>query len=381
MKNILMRKVIVLGAGLVGAPMALDLAKGKEFDVLAVDFNDQNFGKLRAAGVQARKMDLSTEGAIEQVVADADFVINATPGFMGFESLRRIINSRKDCIDIAFYPENMFDLNELAKEKGVCVISDIGVAPGMSNLLSAYGVTLLDETEDIKIYVGGLPVKRELPWEYKAPFSPVDVIEEYTRPARFIVDGQVITKAALTDGEIIEFPVIGELEAFNSDGLRSLMYTLDVPNMIEKTLRYPNYIDKIKLLRDSGFFDTEKRIIDGKEVSPIELTSDLLFDQWKLEDNDRDLTVMQIIVSGLKDGKAQTHTFDLYDEHDDETGTHSMARTTGYTATVALRLLNAGLFREDGVSAPEALAISKDNVDFMLNGLKERGVNYTHTIK
>lgn len=376
-----MKKVVVLGAGLVGAPMALDLAKNKEYAVLAVDYNEQNFTKLQKAGVQTKKMDLSAEGSIESEIGAADFVINATPGFMGFESLRRIINSGKNCIDIAFYPEDMFDLDELAKEKGVTVISDIGVAPGMSNLLSAYGTTLLDEAEDIKIYVGGLPIKRELPWEYKAPFSPVDVIEEYTRPARFVVDGEVVTKAALTDGEIIDFPVVGELEAFNSDGLRSLMNTLKVPNMIEKTLRYPHYIDKIKLLRDSGFFDTEKRMINGVEVSPIDLTSTLLFDQWKLNEGDRDLTVMQIRVSGTKAGKPQTHIFDLYDEHSPETGIHSMARTTGYTATVALRLLDAGLFKDIGVSAPEALAYSKANVDFMLNGLKERGVLYKHTIK
>jgi len=376
-----MKKVVVLGAGLVGAPMALDLAKNNEYQVLAVDFNEHNFTKLQKAGVQTKKVDLAARGIIESVIVDADFVINATPGFMGFESLRRIINSGKNCIDIAFYPEDMFDLDELAKEKGVTVISDIGVAPGMSNLLSAYGATLLDEAEDIKIYVGGLPIKRELPWEYKAPFSPVDVIEEYTRPARFVVDGEVVTKAALTDGELIDFPVVGELEAFNSDGLRSLMNTLKVPNMIEKTLRYPHYIDKIKLLRDSGFFDTEKRMINGVEVSPIDFTSNLLFDQWKLNEGDRDLTVMQIRVCGTKDGKTQTHIFDLYDEQSPETGIHSMARTTGYTATVALRLLDAGLFNQVGVSAPEALAYSKANVDFMLNGLKARGVHYKHTIK
>lgn len=376
-----MKKVVVLGAGLVGAPMALDLAKENEFEVLAVDLNDQYFSRLIKAGVNTKKMDLSIDGAIVSVIAGADYVINATPGFMGFESLKRVINSGIDCIDIAFYPEDMFDLDELAKEKGVCVISDIGVAPGMSNLLSAYGVTLLDETTDIKIYVGGLPLKKELPWEYKAPFSPADVIEEYTRPARFVVEGQIVTKAALTDGELIEFPKAGILEAFNSDGLRSLMTTLDVPNMIEKTLRYPNYIDKIKLLRDSGFFDPEKRMIKGVEISPLEVTSNILFDQWKLEEGDRDLTVMQIIVSGIKNSKAQTHVFDLYDEHDPNTNIHSMARTTGYTATVALRLIDSGLFKDAGVNAPEALAKSKKNVDFMLAGLKERGVNYSHSIK
>lgn len=376
-----MKKVVVLGAGLVGAPIALDLAKKNEFDVLSVDFNEHNLLKLEKAGIKTKKIDLQAKGAIETVVETADYVINATPGFMGFESLKRVILAGKDAIDIAFYPEDMFELDALAKEKGVCVISDIGVAPGMSNLLSAYGASLLDEAEDIKIYVGGLPLKRELPWEYKAPFSPVDVIEEYTRPARFVVDGEIVTKAALTDGELLEFPGAGVLEAFNSDGLRSLMTTLNVPNMIEKTLRYPHYIDKIKLLRDSGFFDTEERMINGMMISPLDFTSNLLFHQWKLEDGDRDFTVMQIRVQGLKDGKAQTHIFDLYDEHDPISGIHSMARTTGYTATMALRLMVAGLYHKPGVSAPEFLAASASNVDFMLNGLKERGVNYTHSIK
>ncbi len=376
-----MKKVVVLGAGLVGSPIALDLAYHNEYEVLAVDVLGANFPKLKKGGVFTKKMDFSQKGVLESAIADADFVINATPGFMGFESLKRIISAAKNCIDIAFYPENLFDLNDLAKQKGVCVISDIGVAPGMSNLLSAYGHSLLDETEDIKIYVGGLPLIRQKPWEYKAPFSPVDVIEEYTRPARFIVDGQLVTKAALTDLEILEFPHVGPLEAFNSDGLRSLMYTLEVPNMIEKTLRYPSYVDKIKLLRDSGFFDTEKRMINGKEISPLELTSNLLFDQWKLKEGDRDLTVMQIRVSGKKEGKDQTHIFDLYDEQDPNTGVHSMARTTGYTATVAMRLMDAGLYKVQGISAPEFLAKSKANVDFMLDGLKKRGVNYIHTIK
>jgi saccharopine dehydrogenase-like NADP-dependent oxidoreductase len=376
-----MKKVVVLGAGLVGAPMALDLAKAQEYKVLAVDFNEHNFPKLNNAGVLTKKADLQLPEILEELIANADFVINATPGFMGFESLKRIINAGKNAIDIAFYPEDMFELDGLAKEKHVCVISDMGVAPGMSNLLAAYGTTLLDETNDIKIYVGGLPIKRVLPWEYKAPFSPADVIEEYTRPARFIRNGQMVVKAALTDAEILRFPGAGDLEAFNSDGLRSLMTTLDVPNMIEKTLRYPAYIDKIKLLRDSGFFDTEERMIDGKWIRPIDLTSDILFDQWKLKDGDRDLTVMQILISGIKDGKSQTHVFDLYDEHDPLTGIHSMARTTGYTATVALRLMDAGIYNEIGINAPEFLAKNKKAVDFMLAGLQKRGVSYSHSIQ
>jgi lysine 6-dehydrogenase len=147
---------------------------------------------------------------------------------------KRLLRANKNAVDIAFFPEDALSLDALAKEHGVSAVVDCGVAPGMSNLLLGAAAAELDETTEAVVYVGGLPVQRQWPWEYKAVFSPVDVIEEYTRPARVVEHGQIVVKEPLTDREYLDFAGIGTLEAFVSDGLRSVMHTLDIPNMAEK---------------------------------------------------------------------------------------------------------------------------------------------------
>jgi saccharopine dehydrogenase-like NADP-dependent oxidoreductase len=307
--------------------------------------------------------------------------VNAVPGFVGFETLKTCIEAGKDAVDIAFYPEDAFLLSELAKEKGVRVIVDMGVAPGMSNLLAGYAASQMESVDYIDIFVGGLPKKRTLPWEYKAVFSPTDVIEEYTRTARLMENGKIVEKHALTEIELLNFDEVGTLEAFNSDGLRSLLFTLKANRMREKTLRYPGYAKKIQFLADNGFFKEEKIKVNNQLVSPLELTSQLLFDQWKLKTGDADLTVMRIIVEGTKDGKIRRHSFNLYDEYDPGTGIHSMARTTGYAASMAVRLLFSGIYQEKGITVPEFLGKNEIIVNFMLNGLKERNVHYREKIE
>jgi len=232
----------------------------------------------------------------------------------------------------------------------------------------------------VLIYVGGLPQKREGPWEYKAVFSPADVIEEYSRPARYVENGEMVIRSALSEPELLDFPEIGTLEAFNSDGLRTLADTLDIPDMKEKTLRYPGHIDKVAALRDTGFFEKEPIEVGGVMISPLEFTSSLLFPKWELKPDDGDLTVMQIIVEGMQEGQRTRIVYDLLDRYDEVSGIHSMARTTGYTATMTVRLLAAGLYREKGIVPPEFLGRHPECVDFILQGLAERGVMYRETI-
>ncbi len=372
-------KILVLGAGLIGKPLALDLSKEKEMDVTVVDKSWQRLENIMAANINKKHLDLTETYEFKKLLEQHNLVVNAVPGFMGFDTLKTVISAGRDCVDIAFYPENVLDLSQQAQKKKVRVIADMGVAPGMSNLLAGYAAAKMDEVENIDIYVGGLPVKRTLPWEYKAVFSPTDVLEEYTRPARLVENGKMITKAPLTDIELLEFENIGTLEAFNSDGLRSLMFTLKAKNMREKTLRYPGHAEKIKFLAQNGFFDTEKTDVAGMPLSPIELTSKLLFKQWKLEEGEEDLTVMQIRVEGKKGGKTLRYTFDLYDRYDPETKTHSMARTTAYSAAQAVRLLVSGEYDKTGITVPEQLGNNEKIVEFMLQGLAERKVNYRTT--
>jgi lysine 6-dehydrogenase len=238
----------------------------------------------------------------------------------------------------------------------------------------------MDVVSKVLIYVGGLPKIRLQPWEYKAVFSPSDVIEEYLRPARLVEHGQMVVKEALSEPEFLDFDQVGTLEAFNSDGLRSLVTTIKADYMAEKTLRYPGHIDKIKLLKKSGFFDETPVELHGISVIPRELTQKVLFPQWNLKPGEEDLTVMKIRVEGQSDNKPLTHIFDLFDEYDPVNGIHSMARTTGYTATVALRMIAKGYFTEPGIHLPETIGKNERLVQFILKGLHERNIKYIHRI-
>jgi saccharopine dehydrogenase-like NADP-dependent oxidoreductase len=370
-------KIAVLGAGLVGAPMARDLACEEGFAVTVADISANALQSLSSIqGITCIETDLSVAANVRSVIRDADLVLSAVPGFMGFDTLKTTIEEGKNAVDIAFFPEDLFELDDLARKYNATIISDMGVAPGMSNLLTGYAVSMLEKTKRVRIYVGGLPKVREWPWEYKAVFSPSDVIEEYTRPARYVENGRIVIKPALTDPELMDFPHIGTLEAFNSDGLRTLMATIDAPDMIEKTLRYPGHIEKIKVLRDMGLFEQEPLNINGQWIRPLEFTSRLLFPKWKLKEGEEDITVMQVIVDGTKNGQSVTYRWDLFDTYDNRTGVHSMARTTGYTATMAVRMLAGGLYKEKGVSPPEYIGKDHNCVEFILKGLKDRGIHY-----
>lgn len=375
------KKIAVLGAGLVGFPIALDLSKDENHEVILCDIRKERLDQIQKKyGLNTLQADLSDEKTVKKIIRDADIVVSAVPGYLGFQTLKLVIGEGKNVVDIAFFPEDLFELQEFANEKGVIAISDIGVAPGMSNILTAYGSKMLDTTEKVRIYVGGLPRVRQLPFEYRAVFSPIDVIEEYTRPARFIRDGRLVEMPALSEPELINFTGFGTLEAFNSDGLRSLIRTIDCPDMIEKTLRYPGHIGKIQLLKDIGFFSTDTINVKGQLIRPIDLTTQLLFPLWDLN-NEEDLTVMMVSVEGSKGGKKIKYTWELSDQFDMVSGIHSMARTTGYTATAAVRMISGGIYSRKGISPPEYIGFEPVCVDFMLKDLAKRGVIYREKIQ
>ncbi|HSN60797.1 MAG TPA: saccharopine dehydrogenase C-terminal domain-containing protein, partial [Ferruginibacter sp.] len=281
---------------------------------------------------------------------------------------------------ISFFPENALALDALAKEKGVTAIVDCGVAPGMSNLiLGRYNEEM--QIDSFDCMVGGLPKLRIKPFEYKAPFSPVDVIEEYTRPARYVENGTVVTKPALSDAELINFEHAGTLESFNTDGLRSILYTMShIPNMKEKTLRYPGHIDLVLALQQAGFFDEKEIEWNGNKIRPLDFTSRILFDQWKLQPGEAEFTIMKIVLKGTKENKPVTIEYFLYDEYDAATQTASMSRTTAYPCTAAVNLVAENIFAKKGVFPPELLGKHKNCFDFILNYLAERNVIYKKTI-
>ena len=372
------KHIIVLGAGRVGGAMARDLAKDSEFQVTVADFSEAALDRLQGLGT--RKADLSNSAGVAAAVEGADVVVGAVPGFMGFETVKAVLEAGKDIVDISFFPEDPFLLDELAKAKGRVAVMDCGVAPGCGNILLGHMATQLDCVHRFVTLVGGLPVVRSWPFEYQAGFSPIDVIEEYTRPSRYVAHGKEVVMPALSEPELIEFPGIGTLEAFNTDGLRTLLHTIDAPFKIEKTLRYPGHIEKMRILREVGFFGKEPIVVGGVMVTPLDLTTKLLFPMWQMKEGDEDFTILRVIVEGEKGGQTVTHTFDMLDRFDAATGVTSMARTTGYTCTAVTRLVASGGFTLKGISPPEFVGREPGCRDFVLAELQKRGIHFSETI-
>ncbi len=374
------KSVAVLGAGLVGGAIAADLHK--DFEVTAVDMSHSALAKLsRDHGIKTVRADMNDPQSLRSAAKNADIVVGALPGAMGYKMIEVLAPEKKDIVDISFFAEDPFSLDKLAAKNEITVITDCGVAPGMGNIILGYHNRRMN-VQNYECYVGGLPVVREWPWEYKAVFSPIDVIEEYTRPARYVENGHTVIREALSDPELLHFEDIGTLEAWNSDGLRTLIRTMQIPNMIEKTLRYPGCIEYLRVLREAGFFSYDEVIVKGVTVRPIDVTASLLFPKWKLKPGEEDFTVMRIIVEGDteagKEGPVK-YEWDLFDYYDKETSTISMARTTGYTCTAAVHMVAKGMFTRKGICPPEYLGEDEENFRFILKHLADRGVEYRMT--
>ncbi len=312
-------KVAVLGAGMVGSAIAMDLASRHHVTAVDVSNNNLELLKKRNPRIEIQQADLRDYASYPQLLSSFDIVVTAVPGFMGYGTLEASINCGKNIVDISFFPEDVLQLDKLAKEKKVTVITDCGVAPGMSNfIIGRYNEEM--KIDSLEIYVGGLPKVRKKPFQYKAPFSPADVIEEYTRPARLMENGHIIIRPALSEVEWIHFENLGTLEAFNTDGLRSLLYTMPhIKNQKEKTMRYPGHVDIILSLKESGFFNEAPIDVNGSKVSPLKVTSQILFNEWKLGLEEEELTVMKVKLISKKDGGLKTIEWNLLDFYDHET--------------------------------------------------------------
>jgi saccharopine dehydrogenase-like NADP-dependent oxidoreductase len=366
---------MVLGAGRVGEAIARDLAAADRFDLTVADVSQEALDRLAAVtGLKTERADLAAGGEIARLVAGHDLVVGAVPGPMGFATLGRVIETGVNVVDISFFEEEPWPLNQLAMDRGAIAVMDCGVAPGCSNLILGRAEASWESVEAFRCYVGGLPVARHWPYQYKAVFSPIDVIAEYTRQG-----GEVVTRPALTEIEALDFDEVGTLEAFNTDGLRTLLKTSKVPEMKEKTMRYPGHCEQMCMLRDTGFFESDPIEVGEVMVRPIDVTAELLIPAWQLEEGEEDVTVMRIEIDGVVEGERVRRRYDLLDRYDHETGITSMARTTGYTCTAMVNAIADGLWSELGLSPPEMVGRNQACFDFIFNYLAERGVRFEIT--
>jgi len=377
-----MTDCIVLGAGMVGRVIAADLVNEGLDRVVVADRDDAALRQAarRAGGrVETVRADLADPAEVRRLVEPHGMVFGALASRIGFEAMRAVIEAGKSYCDISFMPEDALDLDGLAKERGATVVPDCGVAPGLSNLLAGAAAERLDPCERIEIYVGGIPERRVKPFEYKAAFAPADVLEEYTRPARLVEGGRVVVREALSDVEPLDLPGVGTVEAFNTDGLRSLAHTLDVPFMKEKTIRWPGHADLMRAFREAGLFSKTPLKVGSGQVAPLEVTSAALFPKWTYEEGEVDLTVMRVTAQGRENGAPVRLTWNLLDRYDSETKTTSMARTTAFPCSVIGQMIAAGTISAPGVIPAERLGADEALLESILNELAARRVDFVES--
>ena len=366
-----MKKITVLGAGMVGRVMAIDLSR--DYQVTAIDRDKKSLTALEQYPVQTLQGDLADMKNIANLIAEADLVVGSVPGSMGFEVTRAVINAGKNMVDIASYEEDSLLLDDLAKQKNVTVVVDCGVAPGMSSMFVGYYNQRM-KVDWFECLVGGLPFKRSWPFQYKAPFSPIDVFGEYIYPVYIVQNGEIVARPPLSDPELVEMEPVGTLEAFNADGLCTMLKTIDIPNMREKCLRYPGHRELMQMFLETGFFSSEPIDLNGVQVRPIDLTAKLLLESWKLGEDEEEFTIMRLTFRGTEKDTRKEIVCRLFDRYDPKTGFSSMSRTTGFTCTGVSRLLLEGEFEHHGICPPELIGAKPQCFEKILAHLKERNV-------
>jgi len=372
-------KAISIGCGNIGSVAAQDLATSISSLKVVVADKDATRAKniaqkINKNNVSWAQLDAADNDKLVDVLKDYDLVMGFLPGKLGYRLAEACIQAKRNLVDVSYMPERPLKLNDKAAEANVTIVPDCGLAPGITNILVGNAVKKLDRTNAVHIMVGGLPEKPIPPLGYTITWSPENLIDEYERKAKIVKGGRKVEVEALSGLEEVEFSGFGRLEAFFTDGLRTLPDTIEnVEEMWEKTLRYPGHAEKIRLLKALGFFEEKEVNIDGTRVSPRKLTVKLFTQKlWKPEV--KDVVALKVEVCGLKNGKKTRYIYHLLDYYDEKLEITAMARTTAYTASIVAQLMLKGIIKKKGVVPPEKLGMDEKIYRMFLDGLEKHGI-------
>jgi saccharopine dehydrogenase-like NADP-dependent oxidoreductase len=372
-------KVLILGCGNIGSVAAEDLAESmSSVQVVVADKNEARAKKvverIGRSNVSWIQLDVANHSKFINALKNYDLAMGFLPGKLGYNLAKACIDAGKDLVDVSYMSENPLAFNNEAIEANVLIIPDCGLAPGISNILVGHATEKLDETQTVHIMVGGLPEKPVPPLDYIVTWSPENLIDEYSRRARIVKEGEEVEVEALTGLEEVEFPNFGRLEAFYTDGLRTLLHTIkNVRDMWEKTLRYPGHTEKIKLLKALGFFEEERIDVEDVSVSPRKLTVKL-FEQKLRKPEVKDIVALKVEVCGIKNGRQAHYVYYLLDHYDKKREITAMARTTAYSASIIAQLTLRKIVKEKGVVPMESIGKNSELFLLFLDGLEKRGI-------
>ncbi|MGM8213175.1 saccharopine dehydrogenase family protein [Virgibacillus sp. W0430] len=380
-------KVGVLGSGLMGKEAARDLVLSEGVNAVGLADIDYNRAKIVCDQLQSDKLtpyavNASDEQALAAFMKQFDVVINAL--FYSFNEIvaKTAIEVGVHSIDLGGHIGHMTDkvlrLDKAANAANVTIIPDLGVAPGMINILSGYGASKLDKVDSIKLYVGGIPIQPEPPLEYNHVFSMEGVFDHYTDPSLIIRNGIKQEIPSLSEVERIYFEKFGPLEAFHTSGGTSTL-SLSYPdlNTLEyKTIRYPGHAEKFKLLVDLNLTNKDYEIdLHGQKISPRDVLLKVLDPIVELDDKD-DAVLLRVIVSGEKNEEAVTYAYEMITYKDRNDNVTAMARATANTISVVAQMIGNDTINKRGVYPPEQIVPGEAYIQEM----KRRGV-VIHEIK
>lgn len=339
---------------------------------------EQELAKLLAGTdsktkIEAQRYDLADQSGLTRLLEGFDVMLSSSDYRFNEALTRAAIEARCHMCDLGgnlFVVEKQLALDEDAKRRGVTIVPDCGLAPGMACLFAAYGVERMDAVDSVKIRVGGLPAHPKPPLNYKMLFAVRGLTNEYLEPAEALRDGKIVRMPSLTEPEPIEFPYpFGTLEAFNtSGGSSTLPRTLKhkVRNLDYKTIRYPGHCAAFAGMHALGLLS--EKPVDG--VVPRQFTEKLL-ENALTDHEDTDVTLVRVSIEGKKNGKALRQVFEVIDRHDATTGHSAMARTTSYPAAVVAYMLGAGAVEKRGV-LPGELALP---LEPFVSAVRARGID------
>ncbi len=368
-------KILTIGCGYIGSVLVRHLSERiPSAEIVVSDESREAIEKATSSigrgNVKPLQLNIRDYDRLVKAAENFDILVGLAPGRLGYKTVEAAIDAGVNMVDLSYMREDPMTLNDRALKAGVTVIPDCGVAPGLSHILVGRAVSMLDKVKDVFILVGGIPQNQIPPLDYKVTWCVEDLIEEYVRRPKIVKNGRTIEVEALDGLEEVDFPGIGRLEAFYTDGVRTLHHSIKgVENMWEKTLRYPGHAEKIKLLRDLGFFDEEP--IDG--LSPRSLTVKVFERKLSLHEV-KDFVVMKVEVDGFKNGRETHHSYTLIDYYDDERKVTAMGRTTAYTASAVIQLLARGEIKGVGIVPPERLGMDGKCFERIMEELEKDGI-------